>query len=126
MRAARSADMVLCELGSLDSIPRLTSQSLEPWLVEVEHGRAFLVGLIDGEMSLGAVVDASSLPVDAAVRILADLLADGIIAVQPPRVARPAIRLELGTATRREGAAVRRPLEEVHSDTNGLRHQRAA
>jgi hypothetical protein len=114
----------LQELGALESIPRLTTQSAEPWLFEIEHGRAFLVGLIDGEMSLGAIVDASSLPMEAATRILAELLADGIIAVQPPRVARPAIRLDLGFPTQRERAPAPQPLDVA--DISVFPHQRAA
>lgn len=75
----------LCQVGSLDHIPRSGVASHEIGSLGLEHRLAFMLSLVDGVSTVAEVVDACGLDELEALAILADLGEQGLVAFFRPR-----------------------------------------
>jgi tetratricopeptide (TPR) repeat protein len=77
---ATLVSMYESKLGSLASVPRLAIQQEEVMWLNLDHRAGFLLAQIDGAVDYDSLFALSGLPRLDTARILANLLADGVIA----------------------------------------------
>jgi hypothetical protein len=78
-------DSLLCQVGSLDHIPRSGVASHEIGSLGLEHRLAFMLSLVDGVSTVAEVVDVCGLDELEALALLADLGEQGLVAFFRPR-----------------------------------------
>ncbi len=85
IRSCRTTRSDVSELGPLGQVPHLTSSASDLGLDGIDHRDAFILGLIDGEATLGSIVAESSLPVEQVLGVLAEFVTDGRITLAAHR-----------------------------------------
>jgi hypothetical protein len=78
-------DSLLCQVGSLDHIPRTGVASHEIASLGLELRPSFMLSLIDGVSTVGEVIDGCGLEELDSLAILADLGEQGLVAFFRPR-----------------------------------------
>jgi hypothetical protein len=73
---------VLGALGSLERVASIGSFTRARSSAEVDHRRAFILDLVDGQKTLSDIVVASSLPPPLALETLADLIDEGALTLR--------------------------------------------
>ncbi len=69
------------ELGSLQRVPHLTCSPDELRASPLDHKQAFVLVLVDGHLDIETILDATPMPMHDVLRILLDLKALGLIAL---------------------------------------------
>jgi hypothetical protein len=75
-------------LGSLEAVPRHAMAPDELTKLGLDHHAGFMLALIDGVLNFDTIIDVCGMPRPEALRVLAQLMKRGIIAVQPTRRSR--------------------------------------
>jgi hypothetical protein len=70
------------KLGGLDKIPQPLIHPNEVIWMSLHHRAGFILSQVDGALTFGDVLDVSGMPRLAALKILADLVAHGVIGVR--------------------------------------------
>ncbi len=70
------------ELGSLEQIPYVAHPEEARWSAESDHRVAFLLDLVDGDTTMNRIADVAPLPILEVLRLLADLVAGGVIGLR--------------------------------------------
>lgn len=69
------------ELQSLQGVPRLTCRLDRLHGTVLDHKQAFVLILVDGHLDIETILDATPMPMHEVLRILLELIAKGLIAV---------------------------------------------
>jgi hypothetical protein len=79
------AQKYLSRLGGRRSVLRIRMSPEEIRSLSLDHRAGFLLSFIDGSMSIEEVLDVSSMPELDALRMMFELLEQGVIEIEPPR-----------------------------------------
>jgi hypothetical protein len=69
------------DLGSLQRVPRLVCSPEQLRKAALDHKQAFVLVLVDGRLDIETILDATPMAMHEVLRILLDLLGQGLIAI---------------------------------------------